>query len=81
MWLSLANASPPFISYMVRNSLPQKIQKGQFENVWNMGVASFEDCVSTLMAQFLFQLSFKSSIKHHRQPSIGCVSSKDLHQL
>ena len=34
MWLSLANASPPFISYMVRNSLPQKIQKGQFENVW-----------------------------------------------
>ncbi|KAL9358586.1 hypothetical protein Peur_046709 [Populus x canadensis] len=131
MWLSLANASPPFISYMVRNALPQKIQMGQFENVWvsytakavgrdlgqspynvvftrgiegksnmafmclaynrrsfstqeiafNMGVASFEDRVSTLMAQFLFQLSFKSSIKHHRQPPIGCVSSKDLHQL
>ncbi|KAJ6953514.1 hypothetical protein NC652_005279 [Populus alba x Populus x berolinensis] len=64
MWLSLANASPPFISYMVRNSLPQKIQKGQFENVWVSYMA-------TAAGRDLGQSPYRSSPSNPQSSIIG----------
>jgi hypothetical protein len=71
MWLSLANASPPFISYMVRNALPQKIQMGQFENVW---VSYTAKAVGRDLGQSPYNVVFTRGIEGKSNMAFMCLA-------